>query len=147
MLITSNHGANKAMWRRFTICLAAVFAPLVLACAAAAKTLPILSGAGASPYSKGFGQVKPREIFLGGDPTGLVCNIHWETWGGPFAIGTATSWYVGPTQDVADGHFAPAVVVLYHLGFWNSKPAYTGYNWYFPQKGKTYGATVKPCKA
>jgi hypothetical protein len=67
--------------------------------------------------------------------------------GRQFAIGTATSWYVGPTQDVADGHFAPAVVVLYHLGFWNSKPAYTGYNWYFPQKGNTYGATVKPCKA
>jgi hypothetical protein len=111
------------MGRRFTICLAVAFASLVLAGVAAAKALPILSGAGASPYSKGFGQVKPREIYLGGDPTGLVCNIHWDTWGGTFAVGTGTGFYVSRNQIVANGHSAPAVIVLYHFGFWNSKPA------------------------
>lgn len=38
--------------------------------------------------TKGFGRVKPREIFYGSDPTGLVCDIHWHSWGGRVARGT-----------------------------------------------------------
>ena len=38
--------------------------------------------------TKGFGQVKPRTIFYGGDPTGLVCYIHWRNWGAPTALGS-----------------------------------------------------------
>jgi hypothetical protein len=126
--------------------------PIVLAGAAAAviavatasassSPTPILIGGGA-PSSEGFGKVKPAKIFLGGDPTGLVCAIHWTSWGGEFAIGTGTGFYVGPNQITAAGHQAPAVVVLYHLATWNGRPAYTKYRWYFPQGGSTYGGAT-----
>jgi hypothetical protein len=106
---------------------------------------PILIGGGARS-SVGFGKVKPGKIFLGGDPTGLVCAIHWISWGGQFAIGTGTGFYLGPHQITAAGHQAPAVVVLSHLGTWYGRPAYTKYTWYFPQGGSTYGG-VTPCSA
>jgi hypothetical protein len=40
-----------------------------------------------APNSKGFGSVRPTEIFNGGDPSGLVTKIHWSTWGGTQAEG------------------------------------------------------------
>jgi hypothetical protein len=55
----------------------------LLVATAAASIEPIVSPK-ADPYyrygglngTKGFGRVKPREIYYGGDPTGLVCDIH-----------------------------------------------------------------------
>ena len=44
----------------------------------------------------GFGEVKPRGIFNGGDPTATVTDITWKSWGGPQAIGTGTGYYAGP---------------------------------------------------
>jgi hypothetical protein len=130
--------------------------PAVLAVAAAAviavatanagsRPTPILIGGG-PPSSEGFGKAKPGKIFLGGDPTGLVCAIHWTSWGGQFAIGIGTGFYIAPNQITADGHQAPAVVVLYHLATWHGRPAYTKYTWYFPQGGSTYGG-VTHCSA
>src|SRR5262249_55508353 len=49
----------------------------------------------------GFGQVRPPEIFNGGDPTGLVTHVAWKSWGGGRAVATGTSDYVGPNQSVA----------------------------------------------
>jgi hypothetical protein len=40
-----------------------------------------------APQSRGFGSVRPAKIFNGGDPSGLVTNIHWDTWGGVEALG------------------------------------------------------------
>lgn len=51
----------------------------------------------------GWGAYRPSEISNGGDPTGVVQAIHWESWGGPTAIGYGTGWYVGPNSIVADG--------------------------------------------
>jgi hypothetical protein len=128
---------------------------VVAATASAGSTpTPVLSGrasmpdgvAGGLPSSKGFGRVRPREIFFGGDPTGLVCHITWTSWGGQFAIGIGTGWYIGSHQAVSQGHDAPAVVVLYHLATWRGRPAYTKLNWYFPQRGSSYGG-VGRCTA
>ena len=69
--------------RRITslsICAIAVAA--LLAATAVADPGPIVSPT-ADPYykygglknTKGFGTARPREIFYGGDPTGLVCNF------------------------------------------------------------------------
>ena len=80
----------------------------------------------------GFGQVRPPMIFMGGDPTGLLCRIHWLTWGGRFAIGTGTSLDVTGHQTTAEGKWAPAVVVLSHLGSWQHRRAYLRYGWSFP---------------
>jgi hypothetical protein len=49
---------------------------------------PVVLGAPAfAPNGTGWGKAHPSEIFNGGDPSGLVTDIHWRTWGGPTAIG------------------------------------------------------------
>jgi hypothetical protein len=134
--------------KRFLLVVLAGAAAAVIAVATASagsRPTPILIGGG-PPSSEGFGKVKPGKIFLGGDPTGLVCAIHWTSWGGQFAIGTGTGFYVGPNQITAAGHQASAVVVLYHLATWDGRPAYTKYKWYFPQGGSTYGGVTR-CSA
>jgi hypothetical protein len=125
--------------------LAAATASAVTAADAGSRSTPILKGGG-PPSSEGFGRVRPTKIFLGGDPTGLVCAIRWTSWGGQFAVGTGTGFYVGRNQITAAGHQAPAVIVLYHLASWHGRPAYTKYVWYFPQGGSTYGG-VTHCSA
>jgi hypothetical protein len=131
-------------WRKALIVLFCVVAAVAATEASAGTTpTPILTGAYTVPSSKGFGQVKPTTIYLGGDPTGLVCRIRWASWGGQFAVGTGTGYYIGPHQVVAAGHQAPAVVVLYHLGSWRGRPAYTKFQWYFPQNGSTYGGVSR----
>lgn len=119
-----------------------VAAAVAAAASAGGTSPPILTGAHNVPSSQGFGKVKPSTIYLGGDPTGLVCHIRWLSWGGQFAIGTGTGWYEGPRQAVAAGHQAPAVVVLYHLGTWHGRRAYTKFSWSFPQGGSTYGGVT-----
>ena len=105
---------------------------------ASSTPVPILSGP--QPMSgAGFGQVKPRTIYLGGDESGLVCRIQWLSWGGQIAVGTGTALYVGPRQITAAGHWAPTVVTLFHLGTWHGRPAYKGYKWYFPGNGAGFG--------
>lgn len=133
--------------KRLSIPFVLVLLALALAGPATAKTIPVLSGAFGLPGSEGFGHAKPPKIYLGGDPTGLVCHIHWTRWGGQLAVGIGTGWYVSRTEDVAGGHAAPVVVVLYHLGTWHGKPAYTEYRWYFPQGGSTFGGRVPRCTA
>jgi hypothetical protein len=39
------------------------------------------------PYGKGWGKVKPKTIFNGGDLNGLIKNVHWKSWGGRVARG------------------------------------------------------------
>jgi hypothetical protein len=110
---------------------------------AAAATAPIVSPK-ADPYptkgSVGFGQVKPREIFYGGDPTGLVCRIHWKSWGGSVARGSGVSLYVGSNQSVAQGHGATVNVVASKLGTWKGRPAYNRLVWSFPNHGRDRAA-------
>jgi hypothetical protein len=134
--------------------LTAIVAVAVATASAGSTPTPVLSGGatmpdgvgGGGPPAKGFGRVRPREIFFGGDPSGLVCHISWTSWGGQFAVGTGTGLYIGPHQGVSQGHPAPAVIVLYHLATWHGRPAYTRLNWYFPQGGSTYGG-VSHCSA
>ena len=83
--------------------------------------------------AKGFGQIKPSTIFLGGDPTGLVCRIHWLTWGGALAVGTGVGWTINSHESVAEGAPARAVFVLSRLGPWDGRPAYKSWAWYFPE--------------
>jgi hypothetical protein len=111
--------------------------------AAAAYREPIL-GPTAFPYyrydglrgTKGFGKVRPREIYYGGDPTGLVCRIRWTSWGGRTARGYGTGWYVSGSEDVAQGHTAVAVVVVSKLRTWHHRPAYLHLHWSFLDHGR-----------
>jgi hypothetical protein len=92
----------------------------------------------------GFGQVKPAEISLGGDPTGMLTGITWQSWGGDTATGTGTSTYVGPNQSAAQGVQERATVVASDLGRCGGVAAYQQVKWYFPEQGETLstGATT-----
>jgi len=88
--------------------------------------------------SSGFGQVKPAKIFNGGDPTGLVTNVVWSSWGGARATATGSSEYVGPNQSVAQGTEETATVVAFNLGTCDGKLMYQAVEWYFPQHGQAF---------
>jgi hypothetical protein len=106
---------------------------------AAAGQVPVLAG----PWSmgqQGYGHVRPRKIFNGGDPTGLVRMIHWNSWGGAHATGTGSALWVGPHQIVAAGKFETAHVVLFQLGTCHGRAAYNAIEWYFPQHKQKFSA-------
>ncbi len=119
----------------------------IAAATAAASAVPILAG----PWSmgqKGYGHAKPRTIFNGGDPTGLVKMIHWTSWGGHRATGTGTAEWVGPHQIVAQGQFEKgAKVVLFQLGSCHGRAAYNAIEWYFPSHGQKFssGTYINAC--
>ncbi|HEY6429636.1 MAG TPA: hypothetical protein VIX84_20610 [Acidimicrobiales bacterium] len=105
---------------------------------AAGGVPPTLGVAGAfGANGVGFGAVRPTEISLGGDPTGILSGISWQSWGGAQATGTGTSTYVAPGQSVAQGTQETATVVASGLGTCKGAPAYQQVVWYFPQNGQT----------
>lgn len=104
-----------------------------------ASGLPILAGPWGSGQ-EGYGRVKPKKIYNGGDPTGIVEHIHWITWGHSHAIGTGVAEYVGPHQDVAEGTLQRARIVLFQLGSCHGRSAYNAIEWYFPQHGDRFNA-------
>jgi hypothetical protein len=94
--------------------------------------------AGVFAQGQGFGQVEPATIFNGGDPTGLVKHISWQSWGAGKAIGYGQAEYVGPNQSVATGRQKPATVVAFHLGMCDGKLMYQAVEWYFPGEGQSF---------
>jgi hypothetical protein len=100
--------------------------------ATTAAATPILAGPWA-PYQEGYGHAEPSTVFNGGDPTGLVKQIEWLTWGGPRAVGVGSGFYVAPNQITAEGHRAAAVIVAFKLGSCHGRPAYNAVQWYFPE--------------
>jgi hypothetical protein len=111
-------------------------APVSASPAAAVPTLgqPV----GLFAHGQGFGQVKPTKIFNGGDPTGLVTQVAWRSWGGAQAIATGISDYVGPNQTVAGGKEESATVVAFNLGICNGRLMYRAVEWYFPQHKQAF---------
>jgi hypothetical protein len=91
-------------------------------------------------HGSGFGQVKPKEVFNGGDPTGLVTSITWRGWGGAQAVGTGRSDYVGPNQAVAAGTLESVRIVAFDLGTCHGRYMYAAVEWYFPQHGQAFSA-------
>jgi len=94
--------------------------------------------------SEGFGVARPTRVFLGGDPTGLVDDITWESWGGGTATGHGTASYLAPdAPTVADSTREPATIVVFDLGrcMESPAPAYTAVTWYFPTKGEQLDRT------
>jgi hypothetical protein len=89
-------------------------------------------------YQEGYGQVRPDGISNGGDPTGIVSAVRWQSWGGSKAIGTGISDYVSGNQTVAAGSQEPVTVVAFNLGMCEGKLAYRAIEWYFPQHGEAF---------
>ena len=120
---------------------AALLGAGILSAAGAASAVaagePILAGPWGTGQ-QGYGHAKPSRIFNGGDPTGLVTDIHWLTWGQARAIGTGSAEWVGPNEDVAEGHAEQTRIVLFQLGQCHGRPAYDAIEWYFPQHGQHF---------
>jgi hypothetical protein len=117
---------------------------------ASAPTLGIAAAwARVGPSVAGFGQVRPSEISLGGDPTGILSGIIWQSWGGATATGTGTSTYVAPGQTVAQGSQQSATVEAFDLGTCAGTPAYQQVKWFFPSEGETLNrganTTINTC--
>jgi hypothetical protein len=47
----------------------------------------VLGSSSFAPNGRGFGTSKPRAIFNGGVPSGLVTSIRWRSWGSVRALG------------------------------------------------------------
>jgi hypothetical protein len=94
--------------QRSVAALVAALTGLALVAPAVDATAPaeIVLGAKAfAPVGAGFGTVKPRKIFNGGDPSGLVLDITWSRWGAPTATGTGKTAIFKPS-----GGFYPRLV-------------------------------------
>ena len=99
----------------------------------------IASQTGAVGDCTGYGQIKPTNFQGCGDPTSVLSNISWQSWGGAQATGTGTGLYVDPNQDVADGTEQQANVVAYDLGSCpDGTYAYQEIEWYFPEEGQSF---------
>jgi hypothetical protein len=128
-------------------CLATVlFCLFLVPTASEAKSLPTL-GQPWSQNQQGYGEIKPRRIFNGGDPTGLVMHIHWKHWGAKRAWGWGTGIFVWPGTSVAEGIRARARVVAFHLGTCHGAPAYDAVQWFYPGYDETFhpGLHINDC--
>jgi hypothetical protein len=67
----------------------------------------VLGGFSFAPNGKGFGTSKPRTIFNGGDPSGLVTSIRWQHWGSAHAIGFGKNAIFRP----GGGYYAKRVTI------------------------------------
>lgn len=86
---------------------------------------PVLgSPAFATPYGEGWGSAKPRRLYNGGDPSGLVREIRWTSWGGAAAYGYGINSIFKPKG----GYYPQPVIVevrAQNLGKCGSQSAYT----------------------
>ena len=106
---------------------------------ATASKVPTLGTAYPIPSNqRGWGKVKPTEVYNGGDQTGLVGHIVWTSWGGPRAVGHGAGFYEAPDVDVAGSVLAEATIVAFHLGRCDGRRAYTAVEWYFPNKNQSF---------
>jgi hypothetical protein len=68
------------------------------------------------PAGRGWGTVKPKLIFNGGDASGLVDHIHWRRWGSRAAIGVGRNSIFRP----GGGYYAHRVRIVLRA----SRPRY-----------------------
>jgi hypothetical protein len=105
------------------------------------RAVPPLLGqpwGGGARYQKGFGDVRPATIFLGGDETGLVQHVHWRSWGGSRAVGSGIGEWLGRNQFSYEASPAAVTIVAFNLGECRGKRAYTAIAWYFPEHGQHF---------
>lgn len=101
---------------------------------------PVLGSNQAFQNGKGFGTVKPRTVYLGGDPTGEVKSITWHQWGAAHAVGFGQGWC--PGQSVAAGHPCAAALHVSQLGICHGRRAYLKLAFYF-KTGQSWTAGSK----
>jgi hypothetical protein len=96
-----------------------------------------------TPGQRGIGTVRPASISNGGDPTGIVEQVTWESWGGEVAMGDGVGYYVGPGEGGADARPEPATVFAFDLGDCHGQLAYRAVQWFFPEQGEHYDPSTQ----
>lgn len=106
---------------------------------AVSASTPVLGLASTAPTGSGFGTVKPRTVSYGGDPTSLVTDVKWQSWGGARAVGHGTADWVWPGWCVACGSVnLHATVVAFDRTSCQGQSAYARVEWFFPSRGMTF---------
>jgi hypothetical protein len=114
------------------IATAAALLLIVSASAVGRSSTPVLGSRQAFPNGAGFGTVKPRHVFLGGDPTGNVTSVSWRNWGSQRSAGFGTGWC--PGRSVASGHSCSVSLHAFRLGSCHHRRAYTAMTFYFKSR-------------
>ena len=112
--------------RRANVVALAISTALLVATSTAggAGNVVLGSSAFAKPYGEGWGTARPAKLYNGGDPSGLVKEIQWTSWGGRTAIGYGLGWIFKP----GGGYYSRPVLVELRaqaLGHCGSQPGYT----------------------
>src|SRR5262245_57756128 len=114
-------------------------------------SVPSMTSAGSEPpvpilglsrgATEGYGSARPSTISNGGDPTGVVMNVSWQSWGGPQAVGTGTGYYDPPNVPVDQSTSEQATIVAFDLGTCDGRYMYQAIEWYFPESGGSFTAS------
>jgi hypothetical protein len=82
----------------------------VLATTASSANSPIVLGGKVygGEYGEGWGTARPKTIYNGGDPSGLITHVHWSSWGGAVAHGRGRN----PIFKPHGGYYRHPVVAL-----------------------------------
>jgi hypothetical protein len=125
--------------------LAASAAPA--AAAIAASQVPVLgSDQGEMPSAIGFGAVKPKEVLLGGDPTGMFTHLTWSDWGHATATGTGEGFYPPPGAESAGAVRTPVILSASSLGSCGHRLAYRRLGVTFVYRGHDEpGTAIRIC--
>jgi hypothetical protein len=87
-----------------------------VASSAAASPTPVLGTRYFyAPDASGFGRAHPSLFSNGGDPSGVVSDIHWSSWGGPVAVGVGQNAIFMPAGGYYPGT-VPIQLRASHLG-------------------------------
>jgi hypothetical protein len=98
-----------------------------------------------APAQKGYGDVRPRTVFNGGDPTGLVEHVRWVGWGARRAVGTGKGWVPPDDGPYSDFRHETVKIVASNLGMCRGKFAYRTMQWLFPTSRHRRGARYNIC--
>jgi hypothetical protein len=70
------------------VALVAALSTLTATTTAIASANVVLGAKAFAPDGTGWGTSEPAEIFNGGDPSGLITEVHWSSWGDAQANGS-----------------------------------------------------------
>lgn len=89
-------------------------------------------------FTRGLGASRPKVVDFGGDPTSYITTVHWTSWGGKVAKGTATACRPPANGPIAECRPTTAAVRAFRLGHCSQHgpAAYTRVEWWFPIDGK-----------
>ena len=101
--------------------------------------VPVLGNANWSGGGKkGYGTVRPSDINNGGDGTGVVTDVKWQSWGGATAVATGKAFDPRGQIDSAHSVERAATVQAFDLGMCEGKLVYRAIEWYFPSQGDKF---------